>query len=66
MGAPVPSSERASPIRLQLAAFDHADELGRDVRILAAKQIEDIVQLSPPPVDLIDEIAYRERTHENG
>jgi hypothetical protein len=56
-------SLRSAPsrIRLEFAAVDHIHQLGRYVRILAVEHIEKVTQLALAPVDLVNEIAQRER-----
>src|SRR4029077_16312068 len=35
-------------------------------RVLLVEHIPYVVQFSPPPLDLVDDIAYRERAHDHG
>jgi hypothetical protein len=46
---------------LKLTAFDHADEPGGCLCILAVEHIPEIVQAAPPPLNLIDNIPHGKR-----
>src|SRR6516162_6758575 len=67
MGVPPPgSSDRRSGVGPELAARDHVLEPRRDVRVIGVEHIEDLMQLSPPSVYLIDHISQSECAHKNG
>src|SRR6516164_9765528 len=64
MGVPPPrSSERRSGVGPKLASLDHLDKPGGELSVLAAEHIPEVMQLAPPPLDLVDHIAHRERAH---
>src|SRR6516164_5841356 len=67
MGAAPPrSSERRSGVGLELTACDHVLKSRCDLRVISVEHIKYLMQLPPPPVDLVDEIAHRECTHKDG
>src|SRR6516164_9963878 len=64
MGVPPPrSSERRSGVGPKLASLDHLDKPGGELSVLAAEHIPEVMELAPPPLDLIDHIAHSERAH---